>query len=212
MKKIAMIGAGGIQSWAIKYLREMIDVFYPTEMVMVKIFDNDIVEEKNIKRNSQNFVADDLLENKAEVLANRYSFVFENKFINETNINELKDFDDVILGVDNHKTRKLIYNFCINNRIYCLDMRAQGTRMSYFVLPVLCDTNKQKQLIDRYNKMFFSNEEIMNRAGSCQLTSDIENDHIENANKAIAFMGMFCIYLKRWRKEELSTNEFEFVY
>jgi len=212
MRKIAMIGAGGIQSWAAKHLREMIDVFFPQEMVTVVIYDADIVEEKNLKRNAQNFQPEDLLENKAEVIANRYKFIADNKFITEENIKELTDFDDVILGVDNHKTRKLIYHFCIENEIYCIDMRAQGTRMSYFVVEPTSNKEKQKELIEKYDKRFFSNSEIMERSGSCQLAIDIENDHIENANKAIAFFCMQCIYLKRWRKETLSTNEFEFVY
>jgi len=44
MKKIALIGAGGINSWSALYLREMIDTFYQDEMVTVKIFDKDEIE------------------------------------------------------------------------------------------------------------------------------------------------------------------------
>lgn len=211
-RTIAIVGAGGINSWSAKYLREMINTFYPETLVVVKIFDRDIVEEKNIKRNSQNFTIEDLLESKSNVLAKRYNFIAEEAFIDEKNINELASCDDVIIGVDNHKTRKLIYEFCIKNGIYCLDLRAQGTRLSYFVLNPLNDDAEKQKLINDYNARFFSNPEVLERQGSCQLAADIENDHIENANKAIAYFGMFCIYLKRWRNEELSTNEFEFVY
>ena len=213
MKKIAVIGAGGINSWVVEHLASLRRIFFTKEMLFVKIYDNDEVEEKNILRESQNFTADDLMESKAEVLAKKHGFDFANKFITEENINELADYDDIILGVDNHKARKLIYEYCIKNRKYLIDLRAQGARMSYFVIePKLLSEEEQNKLIEECNKKFFNNADIMERKGSCQLEIDIKNDHIENANKVIAFMGIFCIYLKCLRKEKLSTNEWEFVY
>ena len=213
MKKIAVIGAGGINSWVVEHLASLRRIFFTKEMLFVKIYDNDEVEEKNILRESQNFTADDLMEKKAEVLAKKHGFDFANMLITEDNINELDDYDDIILGVDNHKARKLIYEHCIRKRKYLIDLRAQGTRMSYFVLePQTLSAEEQDKLIEKYNQKFFSNPDVMERKGSCQLDADIKNDHIENANKVISFMGIFCIYLKWLREEQLSTNEWEFVY
>ena len=69
-----------------------------------------------------------------------------------------------------------------------------------------------KKDIEYYDKKMFNNESVMARKGSCQLTRDITNDHIENANKSIAFMGIYCIYLKQLRGEDPTTNEWKFVY
>jgi molybdopterin/thiamine biosynthesis adenylyltransferase len=205
MKNIAVIGCGGINSWAIKHLSEIIQIFDKEEIIFVKIFDEDIVEEKNLLRQNQNFKIEDLMLSKAEVLAKRHSFDFDPCFITEENIEKLDTFNCVILGVDNHKTRKMLYEYCLKKGKYMLDMRAQGTQISFYLL----DHNKD---MEYYNKKFFSNENVMNRKGSCQLTTDVENDHIENGNRIIAYYGMYGIFLKYLRGEEPSTNEWKMVY
>jgi len=206
MKRIAIVGAGGINSWVCKHLHDLMKIFDKTELFMVKVYDNDVVEEKNILRANQNFEVNDLMEQKAEVLGKRYDFLFENSFITEENIEtELSSFDNIILGVDNHKTRKLVYEFCVKHKKYLLDLRAQGTQIAYYVL------NHDKGM-DYYNEKFFKNDEVMNRKGSCQLTADVENDHIENGNKIIAFYGMYGIFFKKLRGEELATDEWSVVY
>ena len=134
-KNIAIIGAGGINSWFIQHLNEVLKIFDKKEISYTKIFDSDIVEEKNLKRGNQNFIVDDLLESKAKVLAERYIFDFELIFIDETNINDkLEQFHAVVLGVDNNKTRRLIYEYCLKTGKYLLDMKAQGTQMMFVVL------------------------------------------------------------------------------
>lgn len=205
MNKIAVIGCGGINSWSSKFLHEVLDIFDKNDATYVKLFDEDIVEEKNLFRNNQNFEVTDLMENKAEVLSKRYKFDSEPVYIDEKNINKLAGYHYVILGVDNHKTRKLVYEFCLKNNIKLLDLRAQGTRISYFVL-------EHSKGMDYYNKKFFNNQEVMERKGGCQLKRDVENDHIENGNKIIAMMGIYGVFLKMLRKEELTTNEMEMVY
>jgi len=205
MRRVAVIGCGGINSWFVKYLAELCDIFDKKELMYIKLFDKDEVEEKNLKRNNQNFLIEDLMEQKAEVLAKRYTFDFEETFITEDNLNVLTNFDDIILGVDNNKTRKLIYEFACLYGKYLLDLRAQGTQMAFYVL------NKDSD-INYYNKNLFNNSAVMERKGSCQLTQDVENDHIENANKIIAHFGAFGIYFKHLRGEEISTNEWKFVY
>lgn len=205
-KNIAIIGAGGINSWFIQHLNEVLKIFDKKDISYVKIFDNDIVEEKNLKRGNQNFIIDDLLESKAKVLGERYAFDYELIFIEESNIEQkLKMFDSIVLGVDNNKTRRLIYDFCLKNNKYLLDLRAQGTQMMFVVL------NKKKTIED-YDKLYFSNKSLMERKGSCQLEKDITSDHIENANKTIAFMGAYCIFLQHLRGENTLLEDFKIVY
>jgi len=201
---IAMVGCGGINSWSAKYLREIVDDFKRDDTI-VKIFDSDEVEEKNIFRNNQNFTIDDIGSSKAETIAKRYGFLFENCFITEESVSKLEPYDYVILGVDNRKTRKLIYDYCLKKHMTCLDLTAQGTIMSYNII----DGTKP---IEYYDQKYFGNPEVMERKGSCQLQSDIDNDHIENANRSIACIGMLSIFLKIMRKEKVSTDEWKFVY
>jgi len=205
MRKVAIIGCGGINSWVVKHLKEVLDIFEKNELVFVQLFDKDEVEEKNLLRGNQNFEIEDLMKEKAQVLAKRYGFEFENTLITEDNLNKLDIFDDIIMGVDNHKTRRLIYGYCLEKGKYLLDLRAQGTQLAFYIL----DRTKDMKY---YDEKFFNNEKVMNRKGSCQLTKDVENDHIENANKIIAFMGIYAIYLKKLRGEDPTTKEWKFVY
>jgi len=205
MKKIAIVGCGGINSWVVKHINEVSKEFGHEQTIYIKLFDNDQVEEKNLLRSNQNFKLEDLMQEKAEALGNRFKYDFECVFITEDNIHLLEPFDDIIVGVDNHKVRQMLYKFALENHKYLLDMRAQGTQLGYYVI----DHTKD---IKYYNEKFFNNPKVMERKGSCQLKRDVENDHIENANKIIAYMGIYGIYLKRLRNEELSTNEWKFIY
>lgn len=204
MKCIAFIGAGGINSWAIKHLFDISEMFKQVD-TLVKIFDNDIIEEKNVRHRNQNFDIEDLMKQKSKVLAERYSFLYEEIFITKDNLDLLDMFDDIIIGVDNHKTRQLIYEYCLEKGKYLLDLRAQGTLIAFYILD-------HKKDMEYYNKKFFSNKNIMEKKGSCQLDFDVQNDNYQNGNKIIALMGICGIYLKHLRGEEVTTNEYKFVY
>lgn len=204
--KIAIIGCGGIGSWNCENLKKMLNVFYPNNDYYIKLFDEDIVEEKNILQSNQNFVVDDLLENKAQCLSKKYNYDYEGVFITEDNIDEkLKMFNYVMISVDNNKVRRLIYEFCINKGITFIDLRAQGTQIQYIVK----DNNKN---MEYYDKTYFNNAITMERKGSCQLQGDIERQHIENGNKIISYLGIWGIFLKLIRKEILTTYEYKWVY
>jgi len=205
MKRIGIIGCGGINSWVIKHLEEMTQLFDKKELIYIKLFDNDQVEEKNLLRGNQNFQIEDLMQQKEEVLANRYGYDFETTFITEENTNLLDTFDAIIMGVDNNKVRKTVYEYCLKKGKYLLDLRAQGTQIAFFIL----DLDKEMKY---YNEKFFNNPDVMERKGSCQMTEDVEKDHIENGNKVIAFMGVYGVFLKYLRGEEVTTDEFRFVY
>jgi molybdopterin/thiamine biosynthesis adenylyltransferase len=204
MNHIAVIGCGGINSYAIQNLRDIINNF--SFDVIVTLFDNDVVEDKNLLFQNQNFVIDDLMEQKAEVLAKRYSFLHNNVFITEENINDLLSaYNIIIIGVDNNKTRKFIYEYCLKHNKNMLDMRAQGTQIMYVVL------DKEKSF-EEYKEKYFKNNDVLERKGSCQLQSDIDNNHIENGNKIIACLGIYGVLLKMLRGEQLTTMEWKFVY
>lgn len=203
MEQVCLIGSGGINSWSAEFINTLNKDF---EMeLFVKIFDDDTVEEKNILNHNQNFTVDDLMQSKAEVLGKRYSFDYDVTRITESNLDKLEKFDIIILGVDNNKTRKLLYEYAIKNNKRLLDLRAQGTNIMYNLL----DNSKG---MEYYNKEYFSNEQTMERVGSCQLPQSIEDRHIENGNRIISYIGIFGVLLKVVRGEKLLKNEFRMVY
>ena len=65
MKRLAIVGCGGIGSNFFRYFLDVLDVFEKKEMIYIKLFDADIVEEKNIIRSNQNFQIEDIMSNKA---------------------------------------------------------------------------------------------------------------------------------------------------
>lgn len=204
MKNVAIIGCGGINSWFCKNLNEIITNFYSSKDIIVCIYDSDIVEEKNILSNNQNFTPKDVMDYKVDVIAKKYNFIPYNFDITESNINGLEKYDSIILGVDNHKTRRMVYKYCLENKKYCFDMRAQGTQVAFYIL----DLNKN---IQYYDETMFNNPLVMEKKGSCQLNIDIQNGHIEIGNKVIAMIGT-AIFFKYLRNEIPSTDTFEWVY
>lgn len=205
MEKIAIIGCGGINSWVVKHIKDLFTDFDLGRELIITIYDEDIVEEKNIINNNQNFIIDDIMQNKAEVLGKRYEFNYEKVFITKENIDLLLMFDYVILGVNNHATRKIIYEFCLKNKKKLIDLKAQGTQIGYVVL-------QHEKGMKYYDDKYFSNPEVMERKGSCQLKTDIEKKHIENGNKIISFFGIYAVLLKLIRDEKLLNYEWKMVY
>ncbi len=99
--KIVQLGAGGTGGHIAPHLYRLL--YSLDRPVRYIICDGDVVEQKNLVR--QNFTPADLGENKAQVLAERYSSVFgmETEYV--------PDFVEVILlgAVDNNKSRQLCH-------------------------------------------------------------------------------------------------------
>lgn len=206
MRKIAFVGAGGVNSWAVKTTMEMLERLDVEGEYYIKVFDGDEVEDKNLIQSNQNYTTDDLFENKAECLAKRYTVEAGNIFITEENIEEeLSIFDDIILGVDSNKVRKLIYDFCYKEKKYLLDMRAMGKQIAIYVL------NHDKPW-EYYVQKHFSNPEVMERKASCQMTNDIASESVEWGAKIVGHLGIEGFYLQHLRGKKSSTNEYKFMY
>jgi len=204
MKNIALIGSGGINSYAAENVNNLIKDFELMD-VFVKVFDDDVVEEKNLINRNQNFTEEDLMLQKAEVIGKRYTLDFENIRITEENISKLEKFDIIMLGVDNNKSRKMLYEYAINNKKIVIDLRAQGTNIMYVVV----DGSKD---MEYYNNEYFKNAETMEKHGSCQLQHSINNKHIENGNRVIASLGVWGLLLKHIRGEQIARKEYKMVY
>ena len=127
--KVVMLGAGGTGGYVAPYVFRLLHMLdRPARFV---VCDGDIVEPKNLDR--QNFVPADLGENKARVLAERYSSVFgmETEYVPEfiesgerllsmleprvfrtgaySDSTVIKELVILIGAVDNNKSRKLCH-------------------------------------------------------------------------------------------------------
>ena len=122
--KIVVIGAGGTGGYVIPHLYRI--AYASGRPCRIIIADGDIVEQKNLIR--QNFAECDIGENKAQVMAERYSEVFgiETEYIpdfieNEQQLLELLRFESsgrnsnkpisILIGaVDNNRSRNMCNN------------------------------------------------------------------------------------------------------
>ena len=111
MRKILVIGVGGIGSYLVQYLDQV-------KLYDITIYDTDRIEKKNLPY--QNF--SDVGELKVLSLIKRYkSITRAHQFPVLTN-NQIQGFDLVVCCVDNLDARRLLYR----SEVPWLDLRAQG--------------------------------------------------------------------------------------
>jgi len=171
--KIAVIGCGGIGSYFIRSLSEMIkrDLIGLNRVnpMAIDIIDYDKVEEKNLLY--QNFEIEDLDRNKAEVLADRTGYKAINIKIELAE--QIAEYDFIIICADNNEVRKIIYEA---GRPF-LDLRASGKTIFAYLT--------QKDDIE-YLELTKDN----GQKGGCQRNEDIEERHIQCGNRIIAEIGI----------------------
>ncbi len=115
---IKIIGLGGIGSILTDKLCKFLNYSKEND-INITLVDGDQYELKNYERQDFNYIG-----NKAEVKTKELEIKFKqlkinsiNQYVNDENISTIiQNKDIVLLGVDNHKTRQLISNYC-----NCLD-------------------------------------------------------------------------------------------
>tara|TARA_R100000231_G_C5320361_1_gene163212 strand:- start:235 stop:789 length:555 start_codon:yes stop_codon:yes gene_type:complete len=117
MRKVLVIGAGGIGSFLIPILAR-------TKLYNITVADPDIVEKKNLPY--QNYEEEDVGKNKAKVMYDRYicNGMKPHPILTD---NQLKGYSLVISCVDNLSLRRTLYRSNIN----WLDLRAQGRNCAF---------------------------------------------------------------------------------
>lgn len=100
---IFVIGAGGTGSWLASFLSKIDNEVY--------MIDGDIIEHKNIIR--QNFTEDDIGDNKAEAIGERYNLNYMRQYIPDKDmlfeiLNSCSNFPIIVGCVDNNSTRCII--------------------------------------------------------------------------------------------------------
>jgi len=131
MRRIMIIGAGGIGSHLISFLGRL-------GIYDITVFDDDNVEKKNLTY--QNFSEVHIGMKKVDVFANVKSEPYQ--VLVEK---QMKGYDLVVCCVDNLSTRRLVYKqgFGDDAKLKWLDLRAQARNaalISYKIDPTLMDT------------------------------------------------------------------------
>tara|TARA_R110000824_G_scaffold372145_2_gene562232 strand:+ start:3614 stop:4168 length:555 start_codon:yes stop_codon:yes gene_type:complete len=117
MKKILIIGAGGIGSYLIPLLQR-------TGLYEITAYDPDKVEKKNLTY--QNFKDGDESEHKVSVMKRRFKIQTTQPFPILT-ASQLEGYDLVVCCADNLDVRRLLYR----DGKQWLDLRAQGRNCAY---------------------------------------------------------------------------------
>lgn len=188
---ILIIGAGGIGSYLIKEVDNLLKQNQVNSEVILSDFD--IVELKNIKY--QNFNVSDIGKKKVDVLSDRYLLASVEKIEKES---QLEPYELFIICVDNAQTRKLITDYCYKKEKYFIDLRSEGRAVAIFTSEISKeDYNKTIDLEDKESR-------------SCQLAFELEDNIIQEGNKIVAMIG--CQLLLNYLREELNQKEYRYYF
>jgi molybdopterin/thiamine biosynthesis adenylyltransferase len=174
MKKVLVIGAGGIGSFVCK---ELFNLFMSNQVNLedcdVYVADFDSVEKKNITY--QDFEVADIFKNKALVIGARYNFHPISKKVEEA---DLEPFDIFIVAADNGRIRKIVYDHAIQKSKPFIDLRSEGRTIAVFTSSAKSD--------ELFNSL---NQNTLDESGSCQLKYEFEQNIIQIGNKIVAMIG-----------------------
>lgn len=130
IKNVAIAGAGGIGGYVAQYLYDfgVNRNQYPFTDWSIKIFDNDTVDASNCLH--QNYGPEDIGENKATLIASRYSLTPELRFMT---VEDFKDFDVIFCCVDDIGFRKDLYEYGYKHpELYWIDGRCSSRNIGVF--------------------------------------------------------------------------------
>ena len=164
MRKILIIGTGGIGSFLVQFLDKI-------GMYSITVADPDSVESKNLTY--QNFSKGHVGQNKASVMFDEYESVNHFSKYPILTVKQMTGYDLVICCVDNLSVRRTLYNTSLK----WLDLRAQGRNAA------LVSHNADPKMYD----MLLAGDD---RSYSCQGDSwDGTNKNVQMMQIAIAGIG-----------------------
>jgi len=174
MRKVLIIGAGGIGSFLIPLLKK-------TGLYSITVADPDIVENKNLPY--QNYEKVDVDKNKAQVMYERYELesMVPHKILT---LGQMKGYNLIISCVDNLSLRRTLYR----SNLTWLDLRAQGRNAAF----ISSDSSPEM-----WDTMLAGPDGSF----SCQGNSwDGSNKNVHFMQVAIA--GMAAEWIQRWFNKE----------
>jgi len=174
-KQVGIIGVGGIGSWLVYFIHQLILSNQIPNNYEFHLIDFDEVENKNITY--QYFKGSDIFEPKVHALAANFgceSFVPRQMKIE--NEDQLKEYDIIICCVDNNGPRKLMYEHAEKTDKFWMDLRAEGR--TFFVATKHPKNNLQEML-----KTIDSN---LTKNTSCQRAYEFAQGIVQQGNKIVA--------------------------
>jgi hypothetical protein len=184
MKKILLMGCGGIGSWLVRFME-----FGRRNSIInarIVLADSDKVEPKNLMYS--NFRIEDVGKNKATVLSKRYKFKALPKRIES--IRQIRPFDLIIIATDNGYSRGMIYS---SGKPW-IDLRCKGRGYAIFSgSGKLREKSRMLKTIDR--RRF---------ADSCQYETDLRSGRVQFGNLVAASIGWQM--LLNWLRKERVKN------
>lgn len=145
-RNLTIIGAGGISSWAALILSRL-------RFMKIDIYDSGIVEVKNMS--GQMFTRGDIGKQKAyAVIDNVKLFNWDDVCMcgsphNFDRMSPYDNYDIVVLGVDNMRSRKTIFESFKNTRVFFVDGRLSADFLQIFAFDMY-DTDA----VSKYEEMF----------------------------------------------------------
>jgi hypothetical protein len=183
MPTIHVIGAGGIGSYLVRELVDLVNnnqiISENSQIYDIHVYDDDEVEQKNILY--QNYEEENIFEPKVDSLVKKYPTVtgIENKVTDLDSI--VHSNDDIIVScVDNTSFRSHLFEWQESNPNFWIDLRSHGR--------IVVRLSKSSSNTKDYLMSTLPKEET-HEDGSCQRAIDIENNLIQVGNRIIAMIG-----------------------
>jgi hypothetical protein len=178
-KSIAVIGLGGIGSWFMFFVNDLIEHEQISTNHIFQLVDDDIIEDKNIFY--QYYRDFEIFDTKAEALCTRFDKrCYFPKIERITDTAQLKNFDIIISCVDNNEFRNMLYDFVMENpKVYWIEMRSEGSNF-------LIQQAHPKHTLESLKQSIGTQTAT---STSCQHIWDIERQQIQQGNKIVAAIG-----------------------
>jgi len=193
MKRVLVVGAGGIGSWLAEHLYNLDTHGQFSDNVSFTFADDDTVENKNLYY--QNFFMEDIMDEKSESLSARYGFGSITSRIESED--QLNGYEGIVCCVDNSKFRKLLFNYVDKNEdVYWMDMRSEGRDIAVF-------TKNKKNTLEVMLKTLPKDDV---EDGSCQRQWEFENNIIQFGNRIVSSIG--AQYLLNWVRGDKNPQHY----
>lgn len=195
IKKIHIVGVGGIGSYFCRSLHDAIKQKQLDPNIEIHVYDPDEVEAKNTMY--QCFDEIDIADLKVSVMDERYRFIPHAELVTREHLDLWNKNEIVISCVDNRMFRKDLFDICTEDgHPYFIDLRCEGRSICYFTKSKV---NTKEKLMES-----LGSEDTVS-SGSCQVPYRLANSIIDFGNRIIAEIGLQLL-VNHLREETFNSS------